>query len=81
LFADANGVTEVEAFGTVAVDTTGAGDMFASAALCGLVAGYSYEQTGRLASYMSAAIVAQFGPRNPHINVTDAFAYAGIQVA
>jgi sugar/nucleoside kinase (ribokinase family) len=55
--------------------------MFASAALCGLVAGYSYEQTGRLASYMSAAIVAQFGPRNPHISIADAFAYAGIQVA
>jgi sugar/nucleoside kinase (ribokinase family) len=81
LFADANGVTVVEAFGTTAVDTTGAGDMFASAALCGLVAGYTYEQTGRLASYMSAAIVAQFGPRNPHISVADAFAYAGIQVA
>jgi sugar/nucleoside kinase (ribokinase family) len=55
--------------------------MFASAALCGLVAGYSYEQTGKLASFMSAAIVAQFGPRNPHIDIAAAHAYAGIQVA
>lgn len=81
LFADANGVTSVPAFATEAVDTTGAGDMFASAALCGLVAGYTYEQTGRLASYMSASIVAQYGPRNPQIDVTAALKYAGIQVA
>lgn len=81
LFADANGVTIVPAVVTDAVDTTGAGDMFASAALCGLVAGYSYEQTGRLASYMSASIVAQFGPRNPNIDIRAAMSHAGIQVA
>lgn len=81
LFADANGVTSVSAVATEAVDTTGAGDMFASAALCGLVAGYTYEQTGRLASYMSASIVAQYGPRNPQIDIAAALTYAGIQVA
>lgn len=81
LFADANGVTSVSAVATEAVDTTGAGDMFASAALCGLVAGYTYEQTGRLASYMSASIVAQYGPRNPHIDIPAALTYAGVQVA
>ncbi len=81
LFTDANGITEIAAFATEAIDTTGAGDMFASAALCGLVAGYSYEQTGKLASFMSAAIVAQFGPRNQHIDIAAAYAYAGIQVA
>jgi sugar/nucleoside kinase (ribokinase family) len=81
LFADANGITSVDAYATEAVDTTGAGDMFASAALCGLVAGYTYEQTGKLASYMSASIVAQFGPRNPDIDIADALCYAGISVA
>ena len=81
LFADANGTTQVDAYTTQAVDTTGAGDMFASAALCGLVAGYTYEQTGKLASYMSASIVAEFGPRNPHIDIAKALAYAGIPAA
>lgn len=81
VFADANGVTEIPAFPIDAVDTTGAGDMFASAVLCGLVAGYTYEEIGRLASFMSAAIVGQFGPRNPSISIDDALTYAGIQSA
>ncbi|MFM7186982.1 MAG: adenosine kinase [Armatimonadota bacterium] len=80
LFADANGTTSVPAVTTDAVDTTGAGDMFASAALCGLVAGYTYEQTGRLASFMAASIVAQYGPRNPQIDIKAALTYAGVQV-
>lgn len=44
-----------------AVDTTGAGDMYAGAALFGLSQGYSTEQIGRLASYASATVVSQQG--------------------
>ncbi len=44
-----------------AVDTTGAGDMYAGAALFGLSQGYSAEQIGRLASYASAMVVSQQG--------------------
>lgn len=46
-----------------AVDTNGAGDMFAGAFLYGITHGMSYAQAGELASIAAAAVVAQFGPR------------------
>ena len=46
-----------------AVDTLGAGDMFAGAFLYGLSQGMSFQQSGDLASLASAKIVTQFGPR------------------
>ena len=49
-----------------AVDTNGAGDMFAGAFLYGITQGMGYDQAGQLASIAAAAVVAQFGPRLPH---------------
>lgn len=46
-----------------AVDTNGAGDMFAGAFLYGLTHGLGYEKSGRLASSASSRVVGQFGPR------------------
>ncbi|HEX4938349.1 MAG TPA: PfkB family carbohydrate kinase, partial [Candidatus Kapabacteria bacterium] len=46
-----------------AVDTNGAGDMFAGAFLYGLTHGYSYAQAGALATKAAARLVTQFGPR------------------
>lgn len=46
-----------------AVDTNGAGDMFAGAFLYGISHGMDYPAAGRLASTAAAAVVAQFGPR------------------
>jgi len=46
-----------------AIDTLGAGDMFAGAFLYGLSQGMSFLQSGDLASLASAKIVTQFGPR------------------
>ncbi len=46
-----------------AIDTLGAGDMFAGAMLYGLSQGMSFHQAGDLASVASAKIVTQFGPR------------------
>ena len=46
-----------------AIDTLGAGDMFAGAFLYGLSQGMSFEQSGDLASLASSKIVTQFGPR------------------
>ena len=46
-----------------ALDSTGAGDMYAGAFLHSITNGDSYEQAGRLASLASARIVGQFGPR------------------
>tara|TARA_R110002111_G_scaffold194081_1_gene260270 strand:+ start:341 stop:1333 length:993 start_codon:yes stop_codon:yes gene_type:complete len=48
-----------------AVDTNGAGDMFAGAFLYGITNGMDYQQAGRLASLASATVVTQYGPRLP----------------
>lgn len=54
-------IFKIPAYPVEAVDTTGAGDMYAGAALFGLSQGYSTEQVGRLASYCSAMVVSQQG--------------------
>ncbi|GAB3110337.1 adenosine kinase [Aestuariicella hydrocarbonica] len=46
-----------------AIDTNGAGDMFAGAFIYAITHGYSCEQAGQLASRASAQVVSQFGPR------------------
>ena len=46
-----------------AVDTNGAGDMFAGAFLYAITHGKSYEEAGKLASKASSVVVSQFGPR------------------
>jgi len=46
-----------------AVDTLGAGDMFAGAFLYGLTHAMDYCEAGQLASLASSRIVTQFGPR------------------
>ena len=46
-----------------AVDTNGAGDMFAGAFLYGITHGHSYAEAGKLASLASSRVVTQFGPR------------------
>jgi sugar/nucleoside kinase (ribokinase family) len=46
-----------------AVDTNGAGDMFAGAFLYAINAGHSYTLAAKLANEASARVVSQFGPR------------------
>jgi sugar/nucleoside kinase (ribokinase family) len=46
-----------------ALDTLGAGDMFAGAMLYGLSQGMNFQRAGDLAALASAKIVTQFGPR------------------
>lgn len=55
-----------------AVDTNGAGDMFAGAFLYGITEGHSWEDAGKIASAASARVVSSFGPR------LEADAHAGI---
>ena len=54
---------DVDPFKVRAIDTLGAGDMFAGAFLYGLTQGMEFERAGKLASRASAKIVAQYGPR------------------
>ena len=46
-----------------AIDTTGAGDMYASGILYGITNGLSWPQSGHLASQASARVVSQMGAR------------------
>ncbi len=48
-----------------AVDTTGAGDMYAAGVLHGVTHGLSWKQAGHLGSHAAAQIVAQLGARLP----------------
>jgi len=54
---------EIDAVKVQAVDTVGAGDMFAGAFLYGLTQGWTHERAGSLASAASAKLVASLGPR------------------
>ena len=46
-----------------AVDSNGAGDMFAGAFLYGITHGHSFYESGNIASLAAAKVVSQFGPR------------------
>ena len=46
-----------------AIDSNGAGDMFAGAFLYGITQGKNFAEAGRLASLSSATVVADYGPR------------------
>ncbi len=48
-----------------AVDSNGAGDMFAGAFLYAVSAGHDFETAGKLASLAAATTVSSFGPRLP----------------
>jgi len=60
---DGNTMIDIAAHSVKAVDTNGAGDLFAGAFMYGLARGMSYEEAGNLASKASSIIVSQFGPR------------------
>lgn len=59
----ANGRTQVAAVKTTAIDTNGAGDMFAGAFLYGITHGFSDAAAGELASEAASIIVSRFGAR------------------
>lgn len=55
----------IEGVAVAAVDSTGAGDMYAAGILYGLTNGLSWPQAGRLASHAAARVVAAVGARLP----------------
>jgi sugar/nucleoside kinase (ribokinase family) len=56
-------VIPIEGVSVAAVDTTGAGDMYAAGILYGVTNGLSWKQAGRLASHAAARVVGQLGAR------------------
>ena len=53
----------IPAFPVDAVDTTGAGDMFAAGFLYGLTGGFSAQKSAELACFLASRVVSQLGPR------------------
>ncbi len=60
---DGDTFIDIEPYTVKAVDTNGAGDMFAGAFLYGITNGMSMAAAGKLASMASSKVVSQFGPR------------------
>jgi sugar/nucleoside kinase (ribokinase family) len=60
---DGEQLIKIEAFPVKAIDTVGAGDMYAGAFLYGITNGMSYSEAGRLASLASSQIVTTLGAR------------------
>lgn len=55
--------TPIESAPVTAIDTTGAGDMYAAGLLWGITNGLSWKQAGHIASHAAARIVGQLGAR------------------
>ncbi len=60
---DGEHLHRVESSPIKAVDTNGAGDMFAGAFLYGITHGFDYARAGAFANSAAAQVVSQFGPR------------------
>jgi len=60
---DGDSIIDIQPHPVKAIDTLGAGDMFAGAFLYGLTHAMDYTQAGQFASLASSKIVTQFGPR------------------
>ena len=67
-FVMKNGKKEVvKPFAANCIDTTGAGDLYASGFLYGYVNGYELAHCGKIGSYLAAQIVEEIGPKFPDI--------------
>ena len=60
---DGTNFIDIDPYSVKAIDTNGAGDLFAGAFLAGITNGKSYADAGKLASLASSKVVTQFGPR------------------
>jgi sugar/nucleoside kinase (ribokinase family) len=63
LIFDGDTFIQIEPYKVQAIDTNGAGDMFAGAFLFGITHNHSYAEAGKLASLASSRVVTQWGPR------------------
>lgn len=78
LVFDGTTLHEIAPFKVKAVDTNGAGDMFAGAFLYGITRGYDFPTAGKLASLASAMVVADYHPRMPESQQKQLLAQLGL---
>ena len=60
---DGKDLIKIAPYQVKAIDTNGAGDMFAGAFLSGLIKGKNFREAGDFASKAASKVVSQFGPR------------------
>jgi len=60
---DGKQMIEISPHQVKAIDSNGAGDMFAGAFIYGITHGHSFYEAGNIASLAAARVVSQFGPR------------------
>lgn len=60
---DGDTFIDIESYPVEAIDTNGAGDMFAGAFLYAITHGHSLAQAGKFASLAASKVVTKFGPR------------------
>jgi sugar/nucleoside kinase (ribokinase family) len=60
---DGDTFIDIEPYDVQAIDTNGAGDMYAGAFLYGITNGLGYAGAGKLASLAGSKVVSQYGPR------------------
>jgi sugar/nucleoside kinase (ribokinase family) len=63
LIFDGTSYINIEPFPVKALDTNGAGDMYAGAYLYAITHGHDHAAAGKLASMAASKVVSQFGPR------------------
>jgi sugar/nucleoside kinase (ribokinase family) len=69
LVYDGDTFITIEPYRVQALDSNGAGDMFAGAFLYAITHHHSYAEAGKLASLASSRVVSQYGPRLTHEQV------------
>ncbi len=60
---DGDTFIDIESYDVNAIDSNGAGDMFAGAFLYGITNGHSCAEAGKIASLAASKVVSKFGPR------------------
>jgi sugar/nucleoside kinase (ribokinase family) len=71
LLIEADQRTEVAATPVTALDTNGAGDMFAGAFLYAVTHGHTRAQAAQLANLAAGQVVSQYGNRLSHTAIAD----------
>lgn len=63
LIFDGTTMSRIQGAPAIAIDTNGAGDMFAGAFLFAITNGHNFEEAAMLANHAAAQVVSQYGPR------------------
>ncbi len=71
LLRDGDQIIKISPYSSVPIDSTGAGDTYASGILYGLTHGLSFKRSGKIAGYLAAKVVSKLGPRLDTLNLDE----------